>query len=245
MNYSLTQAEKIPAGQFEWEPQKALGGSLAILISLPRQMLYVYRGGVLIARSSISSGRPGRSTPSGNYCIRGKEEIHYSNLYDNAPMPFMQRLTDDGVALHAGYVANYPASHGCIRLPREFAKKLFGITACGDPVLVTDSEQNAPKSNGSEMPDLVPEILKQTVCLAGTADVSPEKKLPVNPRRADPASDSRKGPVCAAPATPSSKNMRELEAEELAIRNNPNISKKERKRELLRIWSEQRSLAMD
>jgi hypothetical protein len=240
MNYSLTEAEKIPAGHFEWEPEKAIDGSLAILVSLPRQMLYVYRCGVLIARSSISSGRPGRSTPSGNYRIRGKEEMHHSNLYDNAPMPFMQRITDDGIALHAGYVPDRPASHGCIRRSRDFTQKLFRITACGDPVLVTDSEQNAPKGNGSEMPCFVPETLKQFNTLAAPSNAHLAVKVPTNPQRADTSNDSR-----PTQATPSSKTMRLLEAEELAIRNDPTFSKEERKQELLRVWSEQRSLAMD
>jgi len=240
MNYSLTQAEKIPAGHFEWEPEKAIEGSLAILVSLPRQMLYVYRGGVLIARASISSGRPGRSTPSGNYRIRGKEEMHHSNLYHNAPMPFMQRLTDDGIALHAGYVPDRPASHGCIRLARDFAQRLFRITACGDPVLVTDSEQNAPKGNGSEIPCFIPETLQQFDTLAGSSDAHIAGKVPAKLDRADTPHDSR--PTLA---TPSSKTMRQLETEELAIRNDPNFSKEERKQELLRVWSEQQSLAMD
>jgi hypothetical protein len=245
MNYSLTEAEKIPAGRFEWEPEKAIEGSLAILVSLPRQMLYVYRGNVLIARSSISSGRPGRSTPSGSYWIMGKEEMHHSNLYDNAPMPFMQRLTNDGVALHAGYVANYPASHGCIRLPREFAKRLYGITTYGDPVMVTDSEQTAPKGNGSLKPDFIPETSHQPDDLSGAAGACLDKKLPTNPQGANLTHDTRTKTVFPASAAHSGKTMCQLEQEELAIRNNPDFSKEERMRELLRIWSEQRALSTE
>jgi len=241
--YCLTQDEKIPAGRFEWEPEKAKEGSLSILVSLPRQMLYVYRGSVLIARSSISSGRPGRSTPTGNYMIRCKEAVHHSNLYENAPMPFMQRLTDDGVALHAGYVADRPASHGCIRLPREFAKKLFGITTCGDLVLVTDSEQKAPKGNGGEFPEFVAETLKQWNSITAPADgflldakASSPSLAPNTPR------DSESQRVSVESTAPSDKTMRQLEAEELSIRNDQRLRGDVRKAELLRIWTEQRAL---
>ncbi len=241
--YFLTQDEKIPAGRFEWEPEKATEGTLSILVSLPRQMLYVYRGTVLIARSSISSGRPGRSTPSGNYRITGKEEMHYSNLYDNAPMPFMQRLTNDGLALHAGYVADRPASHGCIRLPREFARKLFRITSCGDPVLVTDSEQKAPNGNGSQLPEFVEEELKQWSSIPEAAEVvhADDKASAIPPGPNGPR-DSGTQPLTADSNASSGKTMRQLEEEELSIRNDVNLSRNQRKMELLRIWAEQRAL---
>jgi hypothetical protein len=239
VSHSLTQTEKIPVGHFEWEPEKAIEGSLAILVSLPRQMLYVYRGNVLIARSTISSGRPGRSTPSGNYRIRGKEEVHHSNLYDNAPMPFMQRLTDDGVALHAGYIPEHPASHGCIRLPREFAQKLFRITSFGDPVLITGSEENAPKGDGSEIPSFIPETLKQFDSAIGQEQPNHAAKLPSNPLQSAEVCHSNTNLHSTSPAVYSGKTMRQLETEELAVRNDPNLSNGERKLALLRIWSAQ------
>ena len=99
-----------------------------ILVSLPTQTMTVYKGGVEIATSRVSSGKPGHTTPSGVFSILQKKRMHYSNLYDNAPMPYMQRLTWSGVALHAGRVPNYPASHGCIRMPQAFARQLFGVT---------------------------------------------------------------------------------------------------------------------
>jgi len=107
-----------------------------ILVSLPTQTMTVYKGGVEIATSRVSSGKPGHTTPSGVFSILQKKRVHYSNLYDNAPMPYMQRLTWSGVALHAGKVPNYPASHGCIRMPQEFAHQLFGVTNKGAHVLV-------------------------------------------------------------------------------------------------------------
>ena len=113
------------------------GGPVSVLISIPDQRAYVYRGDQLIAASSVSTGKDGKDTPIGVFTILQKKEDHKSNLYDSAPMPFMQRLTWDGIALHAGHNPGYPASHGCIRLPYAFAQKLFGMTSLGGLVTVT------------------------------------------------------------------------------------------------------------
>jgi lipoprotein-anchoring transpeptidase ErfK/SrfK len=102
------------------------------------QEIHVYRGGVRIGRASISSGKAGHDTPVGAFPILQKRKVHHSSLYDDAPMPFMQRLTWDGIALHAGRNPGYPASHGCIRLPREFAEALFDVTDHGQVVVVAD-----------------------------------------------------------------------------------------------------------
>jgi hypothetical protein len=115
-------------GDYVWHPEASPNGDVVILVSLPRQELDVYRGGIRIARSTISSGKPGHDTPVGVFPILQKQRMHHSNLYNDAPMPFMQRLTWDGVALHAGRLPGYPASHGCIRLPHEFAELLFDVT---------------------------------------------------------------------------------------------------------------------
>lgn len=111
-----------------------------IVVSLERQQVTVYKGGVQIATSRVSSGKPGHTTPSGVYSILQKKRLHFSNIYDSAPMPFMQRLTWSGVALHAGVVPNYPASHGCIRLPPAFARQLFAVTQKGEQVIVASGE---------------------------------------------------------------------------------------------------------
>lgn len=113
-------------------------GPLLISISIARQTLEVYDGEKRIAASPISSGQRGFPTPKGVFSILQKNRMHFSNLYDSAPMPFMQRLTWSGVALHAGHLPGYPASHGCIRLPYTFARSLFGITRLGARVVVTD-----------------------------------------------------------------------------------------------------------
>lgn len=113
---------------------------LKLVVSLRAQRVDVYRGGRLIHRSRVSTGKDGHNTPSGVFSILQKRKWHRSNIYSRAPMPFMQRLTWSGIALHAGHVPNYPASHGCIRLPPPFAKKLFGITDEGAHVVVVRGE---------------------------------------------------------------------------------------------------------
>lgn len=118
-----------------------LEGPLQIMVSKDLQQLKVYDGGVVVATSRVSTGKAGHSTPTGIFSILEKKRTHFSNLYDSAPMPFMQRLTWSGIALHASNsVPSYPASHGCVRLPNEFAKTLFSTTRRGGHVLITDHE---------------------------------------------------------------------------------------------------------
>jgi hypothetical protein len=136
-------AAALGPGQFVWESDRVSTGPLLLTIDLTRQRVMVYRGGALIAASSISTGSAGRETPTGVFTILEKKEMHRSSTYDDAPMPFMQRLTSKGIAIHAGDLPGYPASHGCIRLPNEFAKKLYGITEVGTPVMITDDTQIA------------------------------------------------------------------------------------------------------
>ena len=132
-------ADSLRPGQYRWQPEAApADGPVAIVVSLPLQRAYVFRAGALIGVSTVSSGQPGDDTPVGAFTILEKAVEHRSNLYDDAPMPFMQRLTWDGVALHAGHVAAEPASHGCIRLPAAFARRLFGVTQLGAAVVITD-----------------------------------------------------------------------------------------------------------
>jgi hypothetical protein len=126
-------------GEYDWHPERAGPGPVLIVVSLDDQLAHVYRNGVRIATSTVSSGRRGRETPTGVYTILQKELLHHSNLYDDAPMPYMQRLTWDGVALHAGRIPGYPASHGCVRLPAQFAKKLYDVTYRGGTVVVMDA----------------------------------------------------------------------------------------------------------
>ncbi len=117
--------------------EKPVSGPLVIAVSLNRQRLVVYDANGPIAESPVSSGRVGYPTPTGVFTILEKNRIHHSNLYGGAPMPNMQRLTWSGVALHAGALPGYPASHGCVRLPPGFSKKLFGMTKVGTRVIVS------------------------------------------------------------------------------------------------------------
>jgi lipoprotein-anchoring transpeptidase ErfK/SrfK len=124
-------------GGFIWTPEVAPAGFVRILVSLSKQRVYVYRGSIRIGVSAASTGRDGYETPTGTFSILQKRVRHRSNRYNNAPMPYMQRLTWDGVALHAGHVsASGFASHGCVRLPYAFAKLLFRVTHLGAVVIV-------------------------------------------------------------------------------------------------------------
>ncbi len=118
---------------------QVLKSGVLVVISKASQEMYVYRDGKLWDSSPVSTGKRGKETPSGIFPILQKRRHHRSNLYSNAPMPFMQRMTWDGIAIHQGKLPGYPASHGCIRLPRQFASALFQLTArTTTTVVVTD-----------------------------------------------------------------------------------------------------------
>ncbi len=110
------------------------------VVSLARQRITIWQGNRMLSASPISSGQEGYRTPKGVFSIIQKNRYHESNIYDDAPMPFMQRLTWSGIALHAGKLPGYPASHGCVRLPEAFAAQLFGQTKMGMRVIVADHE---------------------------------------------------------------------------------------------------------
>lgn len=135
---------ELPDQDFTWTPTLAPRGPVLIVVSLAEQRAYVYRNGVRIGMSPVSTGKMGYETPTGVFTILQKHREHYSNLYDGAPMPYMQRLTWDGIALHAGPVTGYPASHGCIRLPYAFSERVFGVTTPGTTVIVAGSAPNRP-----------------------------------------------------------------------------------------------------
>ena len=148
----MERAARLGTGQFVWEPEAASTGPMFLVIDLTRQRVLLYRGGVPIAASTISSGSKGRETPVGMFTILQKEVVHRSRTYDNASMPYMQRLTAMGVAMHAGNLPGYPASHGCIRLPKAFAKLLYGVTELGTPVMITDAEQRSGRPPNTSAP---------------------------------------------------------------------------------------------
>ncbi len=133
-----SSAGALAPGEFTWTPERAPPGQLVIVVSLPEQRAHVYRNGLRIGVSTVSTGTANHPTPTGTFEILEKKRMNYSNLYDNAPMPFMQRLTWDGIALHAGRIPGYPASHGCVRLPLAFAEKLYAETQRGIRVVIAD-----------------------------------------------------------------------------------------------------------
>lgn len=168
--------EVLPASGFVWMPQLSQSGPLLIVVSLPDQRASVYRNGVRIGLTKVSTGRPGFETPTGVFTILQKDREHYSNLYDNAPMPFMQRLTWDGVAMHAGHVADSPASHGCVRLPYAFSEALFAVTARGMTVVVSDVVSDA---DGDAVPGAEPPASGRGASVATAPRVMSGGSLPV------------------------------------------------------------------
>ena len=120
----------------ESQPKDAAKGPLQIIISIEDQRISLYDNGELIARSSVSTGVPSHPTPLGVFSVISKQRWHRSNIYSAAPMPYMQRITWSGIALHAGVLPGYPASHGCIRLTDSFATQLFHLTKRGTRVII-------------------------------------------------------------------------------------------------------------
>lgn len=130
----------IKYGEWHWDEKDVAPGPLVITVDLDARVLSVFRGGYEIGATAVLLGTQEKPTPTGVFPITQKRKDHVSNIYD-APMPFMQRLTDDGITLHATNVQNGYASHGCIGMPLAFAKKLFETTAVGDRVYITRGKQ--------------------------------------------------------------------------------------------------------
>ncbi len=135
----MKEIHELKPGEFTWNPDRSPEGPVAIVVSIPEQLVHVYRNGVRIAASTCSTGKKGHETPTGVFTILQKDADHRSSTYNNAPMPNMNRLTWKGIALHAGKLPGYPASHGCVRLPLEFSAKLFTLTHIGTPVILAGS----------------------------------------------------------------------------------------------------------
>jgi hypothetical protein len=127
--------KELKPGQYLWR-KGSFSGEPSVIISLTDQLAYVYRGDQLVAVSTVSTGTDKNPTPKGIFSVLAKKPMHRSIKYDNAPMPFMQRIDKYGVALHAGHLPGYPASHGCIRLPSDFAKRLYSVTDLGATVMI-------------------------------------------------------------------------------------------------------------
>ncbi|WP_233155560.1 L,D-transpeptidase [Sedimentitalea arenosa] len=132
------EVHELKPNEFTWHPERQPAGPVAVIVSLTDQRVHVYRNGVRIAVSTCSTGKSGHETPTGVFVVLQKDRNHRSSTYNNAPMPNMNRLTWDGIALHAGNLPGYPASHGCVRLPLKFSALLFEVTHLGTPVIIAD-----------------------------------------------------------------------------------------------------------
>lgn len=139
------EADKLKPGQWVWKPEIARKGPILVYVDLTRQLATVYRNGVRIGVSTISSGRPGYETPTGVFTILEKNKEHISRKYNDAPMPYQERLTWGGVALHAGGLPGYPESHGCVHLPLAFSKILFDAMPMGGTVVIAGGHEDPVK----------------------------------------------------------------------------------------------------
>lgn len=135
-----TPSDELKSGEFTWAPEIAPTGPIEVLVSLDEQRAYTYRNGVLIGESTVSTGKPGHETPTGVFTTKLKDADHHSSIYHNAAMPYTERLTNDGVSLHAGGIPGYPESHGCVHMPSEFARLLFDAAPLGMTVVIANSK---------------------------------------------------------------------------------------------------------
>jgi hypothetical protein len=164
-------APALRPGQYIWYEQPQLirasmngAEETSIVVSLSAQQAYVYRGGRLVGVTTVSTGARGKATPLGQFTILQKKPFHRSNIYSNAPMPYMQRLTWTGIAIHAGHLPGYPASHGCIRLPAKFARQLYDLTRLGGSVSVVEQHYDVAPTY---MPKPSPLLVADTRNLGG------------------------------------------------------------------------------
>ena len=180
------------------EAKKEPSGPIYAVISLGDQHISVYEGTERIARSRVSTGQSGHATPPGVYSVIGRERYHHSNIYSGAPMPWMQRITWSGVAMHAGVVPGYPASHGCIRLPYSFAPQMWNLTHMGSRVIIARRDTTPAAISHPFLPlpkmQIAPSTLAAAEKPAGgnvelaslstpatTAAVAPQATKPLNP----------------------------------------------------------------
>lgn len=175
----------MPEPPLERRVSEVLGSGVVIIISLSSQRMHVFRDGVLWRSSPVSTGKRTKQTPQGVFAILQKKRFHRSNLYSNAPMPFMQRLTWGGIAIHAGRLPGYPASHGCIRVPRDFAEALYGITAPAktaviivDEPLPDDAGALALARKSDALVPISPELLRRERIALAKAQQAPVARPP-------------------------------------------------------------------
>ncbi len=184
---------------------------LFAVISIADQRVSIYNHHGLVERSAISTGMAGHPTPKGVFTIIGRERFHHSNIYSGAPMPFMQRITWSGIAMHLGVVPGHPASHGCIRLPAGFAAKLWGLTKIGERVVISPQDVTPVEFTHPLLP--APKMQVQTVADSATPALgSPQASdVPAQPPLINPHqyAEQLKGKAAAdaAAALKASKEM--------------------------------------
>jgi hypothetical protein len=136
-----TPKDSLKRGDFTWAPELSPEGPIVVTVNLDDQYAYTYRNGVLIGIATVSTGKQGHQTPTGVFVTTYKDAKHRSSKYNNAAMPYTQRFTSSGIALHAGGIPNYPSSHGCVHLPTDYARLLFKESPLGMTVVVTDKSK--------------------------------------------------------------------------------------------------------
>ncbi len=171
-------------------------GPLQIFVSINQQKLHLYSDGTHVADTSIATGVPSLPTPLGVFSVIQKQIFHRSNIYSNAPMPFMQRITWSGVAIHEGENIGHPASHGCIRMPHDFAIRLYRLTKLGVPVIIGRAElkpvefadphlfvhQDKPPDQAAAAPDATAAAVAEPVATAPAA-AAPDDSVPTPPAK--------------------------------------------------------------
>jgi len=165
---------------------EVLESGIVITVSLKSQQMHVFRDGVLWRSSPVSTGKRGKRTPTGVFAILQKKRFHRSNLYSNAPMPWMQRLTWSGIAMHAGKLPGYPASHGCIRMPAAFASELFKITEMASTAVIIVDEPLADgaaaltlaRGSDAAVPIAPALLARERPALAAATPAAPTARLP-------------------------------------------------------------------
>lgn len=174
--------------------------ALLAIVSISKQRITVYGAQGVLGQSPVSTGRPGHATPTGVFSVLQKNRFHRSNIYSGAPMPFMQRLTWSGIALHAGALPGFPASHGCIRLPANFASDLWGMTRLGARVLVVPDDAAPSEIAHASLPTpkltpatagLVPAQVTAELTLAATDGAERTDALRPEPRLLNPIERAR------------------------------------------------------
>lgn len=182
-----TPKENLKPGEFTWEDRIATKGPILVVISLDEQLAYAYRNGLLIGMSTVSAGKKGHRTPTGVFTTSFKKVDHHSSKYNNASMPYTQRFTNYGVALHAGVVPGYETSHGCVHLPSEYARRLYNASPMGMTIVVTDGKGKLEEVANSSF--LTPVTTK------GTIDTISSQRLTQNEEYRWKPEISPKGPV--------------------------------------------------